>query len=164
MLFFIFSTQGAVDPTTYIDIIAVVLGFLMGPLDAEILYLLLAMTIDTVFGIMVARNNNTWSLIRLLDLTSKKVMVYMLWIIMFNAFDNIAGLPNTARWSVIMILVGFEIISAVKNTSRLGYNRLANALENMYLSLISQQGGSNNDERDDESSSKDDHEKLDRGE
>lgn len=156
MLLFTLGAQVAAEPTAWIDIVIVTVRFFVGPLNAELLYLLLAMAIDTTFGMMVAKRNRTWSWLRLLDLTSKKVMVYMLWLAMFNAFDNIAGLPNTARWSVIMILVGFEIISAVKNTSRLGYSRLAGALENVYLSLTNQQGGSTFDDNKHQHHKKDD--------
>lgn len=54
---------------------------------------------------------------------------------MFHAFDMIAGLPNSARWAVIMSLAGLEIISATKNTAKLGHNRLADVIESVYLAL-----------------------------
>lgn len=54
---------------------------------------------------------------------------------MFHAFDMIAGLPDSARWAVVSMLAGLEILSAIKNTASLGQTRLADALESLYLSL-----------------------------
>lgn len=60
---------------------------------------------------------------------------------MFHAFDMVTGLPNTARWSVIVMLLGMELLSAMKNTAQLGHGRLSDALEHVYLSLIKTNAG-----------------------
>jgi hypothetical protein len=105
--------------------------FIIGPLDLHLSYLLLAVSVDLVFGIQVAlkQKDFTWS--ALISKFGKKLKIYILWMVMFHA-----GLPDTARWSLIVLLTGMEILSAIKNTSKLGYGRLADALENLYLSLL----------------------------
>mgnify|MGYP007123079479 CR=1 FL=1 len=60
---------------------------------------------------------------------------------MFHAFDMVTGLPNTARWSVIVMLMGMELLSAAKNTAKLGHGRLSDALEHVYLTLIKTNAG-----------------------
>ncbi|MDK2600655.1 hypothetical protein QO179_24485 [Bacillus stercoris] len=58
---------------------------------------------------------------------------------MFHAFDMVAGLPNSARWAVVVMLAGMELLSAIKNTAKLGHNKLADALEGVYLTLMKSQ-------------------------
>lgn len=58
---------------------------------------------------------------------------------MFHAFDMIAGLPNSARWAVVVMLAGMELVSAAKNTAKLGHGKLADALEGVYLALMKSQ-------------------------
>lgn len=58
---------------------------------------------------------------------------------MFHAFDMIAGLPNSARWAVVVMLAGMELVSAAKNTAKLGHSKLADALEGVYLALMKSQ-------------------------
>lgn len=109
--------------------------FLVGPLNLQLAYLFLAVGIDLVFGIQVAKKEKTFEWKLLILKVRKKVLVYVLWISMFHAFDMVAGLPNTARWAVIVMLAGMEIVSAIKNTARLGHGTLADALESLYFSL-----------------------------
>jgi phage-related holin len=114
------------------------LVFLIGPIDTQIAYLLLTITIDLVFGVQVAvmENKFRWSI--LFTKVRRKLFVYALFIIMFHAFDVIAGLPDTARWSVILTLAGMEILSAIRNTASLGHSKLADSLERVYLALVKQ--------------------------
>jgi phage-related holin len=109
--------------------------FLIGPLDLQLAYLLLAVGIDLIFGIQVAvmEKKFKWSI--LFTKVRRKFIIYGLWITMFHAFDVIAGLPDTARWSVVVMLAGMEILSAVRNTAALGHSKLAEALEQVYLTL-----------------------------
>lgn len=109
--------------------------FMVGPLDIQLAYLILAIAIDLVFGIQVALKNKSFKWSILIKKVSHKLLIYTLWIGMFHAFDMVAGLPDTARWAVITMLAGLEIVSAIKNTATLGHSRLADALENLYLSL-----------------------------
>jgi phage-related holin len=111
--------------------------FLLGPLNLQIGYLLLAVAIDLCFGIQVARKEKTFSWKVLFQKVRAKIVVYALWISMFHAFDMIAGLPNSARWAVIVMLAGMELMSAAKNTAKLGHGKLADALEALYLTLLS---------------------------
>lgn len=110
--------------------------FMIGPLDMQLAYLLVAVGIDLVFGIEVARKEQNFRWGILLDKVRKKIFVYVMWISLFHAFGSILGLPDSARWSVILLLAGMEVLSAIKNTAKLGHNRLADALENLYISLI----------------------------
>lgn len=111
------------------------LVFLIGPINIQLAYLLLALGIDLVFGIQIAIRDRTFKWSILFKKLKNKIMVYVLWIAMFHAFDMVAGLPDSARWSVIVLLAGLEIVSAIKNTAKLGHNRLAEGLEKLYLSL-----------------------------
>jgi phage-related holin len=114
--------------------------FLIGPLDHQLSYLLIAMLVDLIFGIQVALREKKFSITILLHKFGVKLVTYGLWIVMFHAFDRIAGLPDTGRWSLILVLAGLEIVSAIKNTSKLGHSALAEALEKLYLTL-SKKGG-----------------------
>lgn len=109
--------------------------FLIGPLDLQLAYLLLAIGIDLIFGVQVAimEKKFKWSI--LFTKIRRKIIIYGLWITMFHAFDVIAGLPNTARWSVVVMLAGMELLSAIRNTAALGHSKLAEALERVYLAL-----------------------------
>lgn len=115
------------------------LVFLIGPLNQQIGYLLLAICIDLVFGIQVARKEKQFSFGLLFTKVRRKLIIYILWITMFHAFDMVTGLPNTARWAVVAMLASMEIFSAIKNTARLGYTKLADGLEQIFLSLLRQQ-------------------------
>lgn len=115
--------------------------FAVGPLNHQLSYLALAMVIDLIFGIQVALKEKNFRPMIMVKKFGIKTITYSLWIAMFHAFDMVAGLPDTARWSLILILVGLEIMSAIKNTSKLGYGGLADALEKLYLSLAKQKGG-----------------------
>lgn len=119
--------------------------FAIGPLNHQLSYLFLAMVVDLLFGIQVAVKKKEFSPIVLVKKFGVKVLTYVLWIAMFHAFDSIAGLPDTGRWSLIMVLVGLEIASAIKNTASLGHTQLAEYLESLYLSLTKQKGGSANE-------------------
>lgn len=116
-----------------------ILIFLLGPIDLQLAYLLLAIGIDFAFGIQIAVRDKAFKWCILFQKLRQKIIVYTLWIIMFHAFDMVVGLPNSARWAVIVLLAGLEIMSAIKNTARLGYGRLADALEGLYLALAKQQ-------------------------
>src|SRR5437763_9947672 len=120
------------DPFVFIKGILI---FLIGPLNLQLSYLLIAISIDLVFGIQVARKEKTFTWKLLLQKVRSKFIVYALWISMFHAFDMIAGLPNSARWAVVVMLAGMELMSAAKNTAKLGHSRLADALEALYLTL-----------------------------
>jgi phage-related holin len=109
--------------------------FLIGPLNLQITYLLLALGIDLAFGIQIAVRNQTFRWRILFTKLRHKIMIYALWISMFHAFDMVTGLPDSARWAVIVLLAGLEMMSAIKNTARLGHNQLADSLERLYLSL-----------------------------
>jgi phage-related holin len=109
--------------------------FLIGPLNLQVTYLLLALGIDLAFGVQIAVRNKTFRWRILFTKLKHKVMIYTLWISMFHAFDMVTGLPNSARWAVIVLLAGLEMMSAIKNTARLGHNQLADALERLYLSF-----------------------------
>jgi phage-related holin len=120
------------------------LVFMIGPLNHQVSYLFMAMVVDLLFGVQVAFKKKDFKLTVLVRKFGIKVSMYLLWIVMFHAFDSIAGLPDTGRWSLIMILVGLEIASAIKNTARLGHTQLAEYLEALYLSLTKTKGGSAN--------------------
>jgi phage-related holin len=112
------------------------LVILLGPLNHQLGYLLLAVAIDLVFGIQVAKKEKLFSWRVLFEKIRRKIFIYGGWIAMFHAFDMVAGLPDAARWAVILLLVGMELLSAAKNTAKLGYNKLADALEGVYISLV----------------------------
>lgn len=120
--------------------------FALGSINEQLAYLGIVMLIDLIFGIQVARKNKEFKWRTLWTKTRIKVFLYTLWIVMSHAFDQVAGLPDTARWSVLLVLAGLEILSAIKNTSKLGHSRLAEALENMYLALIKPKGGGTDNE------------------
>ena len=115
--------------------------FLLGPLNLQLAYLLLAVGIDLVFGVEVARKEKTFKWSIFFTKVRKKLFVYIMWISMFHAFDMIAGLPNTARWAVVVMLAGMELVSAAKNTAKLGHGKLADALEGAYLALVKSNPG-----------------------
>jgi phage-related holin len=120
--------------------------FAIGPLNHQLSYLFIAMFIDLIFEGQVARKEGQFKLPSLMKKFWGKVFTYVLWIAMFHAFDGVTGLPDTARLSLIIALVGLEIVSATKNTAKLGHNKLAETLGNLYLSLTKNKGGSTDEE------------------
>ncbi len=118
------------------------LVFILGPLSHQPAYLLVAIVVDLIFGIQVAIKTKTFRRKILFHKFGRKVSTYLLWIVMFHAFDMATGLPDTARWSLISILVGLEITSAIKNTTKLGYGVLAEAISALYLNFTKHKGGS----------------------
>jgi len=113
-----------------------ILVFFLGPLDIQLTYLLIAMIIDLYFGIKVARKENNFSFFVLREKMQNKLLMYVTWITLFHAFDMITGFNNTARWSIIVLLASMEILSAIKNTAKLGHSTLASSLERVYLALV----------------------------
>lgn len=109
--------------------------FLLGPINLQLMYLLLAIGIDLCFGVQIALREKTFKWKILFKKLRQKIVVYAMWISMFHAFDMVAGLPDSARWAVVVMLAGLEILSAIKNTAKLGHNRLAEGLERLYLTL-----------------------------
>jgi len=107
--------------------------FLVGPLNAQLAYMFVAIGIDLFFGIKVASKEKTFSWNTLAVKVGNKVMIYGAWIAMFHVLDMVIGLPSTARNGVILLLISMEIMSASKNTAKLGYGKLATLLENIYF-------------------------------
>jgi phage-related holin len=107
--------------------------FLIGPLNAQLSYVALAIFIDLMFGMRVAKKERTFSWSMFGSKVGNKLLVYGAWVSMFNALDMVAGLPNTARNAVILVLISMEIFSASKNTAKLGYGKLASLMENIYF-------------------------------
>jgi phage-related holin len=121
--------------------------FALGPINHQIYYLALAMVVDLIFGIQVALKEKDFKFSTMINKFGAKVSLYSLWVVLFHAFDKISGLPDTGRWALILMLVGLEIFSAIKNTSKLGYTALADALEKLYLGLNKPKGGTQNAEK-----------------
>lgn len=78
---------------------------------------------------------------------------------MFHAFDMVTGLPETARYAVLVMLCGMEMLSAIKNTAKLGHNTLATALEQMYFSLIKVKSPTETEKKSEEGGNQDELEK-----
>lgn len=106
--------------------------FLIGPINAQLGYVAVAVLIDLMFGIRVAVKTKSFSWNIFVKKVSNKILIYAAWIALFNALDMVVGLPSTARTSVIVLLISMEILSASKNTAKLGYGKLAGLLENIY--------------------------------
>lgn len=113
-----------------------IIVFLLGPLDLQLTYLFAVIVIDSMFGVQVAKKEKkfTWTL--LASKLANKLLGYSLWIMMFHAFDMVAGLPDTSRWALITMLVGLEILSSIKNTAKLGHVKLAMQLEALYMAIV----------------------------
>lgn len=111
------------------------LVFLIGPLDLKIAYLGVAMFVDLMFGMRVASAEKRFSWWILMSQVRRKVFVYGGWIMLFNALDAVLGLDQLARTTMIFLLITTEVFSVSNNTSKLGYGRLANAIERIYFTL-----------------------------
>lgn len=104
----------------------------LGPLNMQIGYLLIMIALDLYLGSKAAKKDKTFKFKYAFSRTIEKVIVYMIWIAIFNGLDMIADLPGTTRWLAILALFGQEIVSALRNTVRLGYVGLAQALAGVY--------------------------------
>lgn len=111
------------------------LVFLIGPLDLKLAYLGVAMLVDLMFGMRVASAEKRFSWWILISQVRRKVFIYGGWIMLFNALDAVLGLDQLARTTMIFLLITTEVFSVSNNTSKLGYGRLANAIERIYFSL-----------------------------
>lgn len=116
--------------------VRVALIFLFGPLNYQLGYLLLVMCVDLYLGIKVARKNKCFSLKFARDKTIEKTVIYCMWVILANALDRVLGLPGTARFVCLIILLGCEIISSLNNTSNLGYVAVSKLLRDFFLGFI----------------------------
>lgn len=132
----LFSTLLSSEPFTFLKGAIV---FFIGPLSLQLVYLLVIISIDLFFGIQVAKKEQQFDWKTLFFKVRKKLVFYSMLITLFHAFDMIAGLPDTARWGLILMLAGMEILSAAKNTAKLGHNNISAGLEQLYLSLIKPQ-------------------------
>ncbi len=121
------------EPMLYIKGLIV---FLLGPVDIQMSYLVAVILVDLWFGVQVARKEKTFTWGLLGSKLANKIFGYSLWIIMFHAFDMVAGLPDTSRWALITMLVGLEILSSIKNTAKLGHVKLAMHLETLYMAMV----------------------------
>lgn len=111
--------------------------FLIGPINSQLAYLGIVIAFDLILGIRVAIKKKLFRWSILLRKLRTKIMIYSLWISIFHAFDIVADMSGSARWSVILALMGLEALSALKNTAKLGHKEIAEALGNAYLSLVS---------------------------
>lgn len=120
--------------------------WLVGDLNYQLGYLLIVIMVDMLFATWAAKKHNEFEWSILLTKLRGKLTVYALWIIAFHAVDKMLNLPNSGRWMVTVALLGAEILSSAKNTAKLGYTHIADALENIYKSLTTNitkaQGGS----------------------
>lgn len=113
---------------------------LLGPLDKHLQYLAVMILIDLLLGVTVAKRLKVFTYGSLVEKMQAKLVVYFSWIVIFNMVDGFVGLSGAGRNSIIVLLVMMEMLSAVKNTSSLGYGKLADILERMYLSLMQGSG------------------------
>lgn len=124
--------------------------WLVGDLNYQLAYLGLVIIIDTMFAVWGAIKDKEFSWEVMFKKLGGKLAIYTFWIVIFHAADKILTLPNSGRWMAIVALLGAEIISSAKNTAKLGYTHVAEALENLYFSLAPKnnklQGGSCKDE------------------
>lgn len=129
----LFTSIISSEPFTFIK---GALVFFIGPLSLQLAYFLIVILIDLFFGIQVARKEKQFSWKILFAKVKKKMIFYSLMIALFHALDMITGLPDTARISVVILLAGMEVLSTIKNTGKLGHQKVSLALEQLYMSLI----------------------------
>jgi phage-related holin len=123
---------------------------LVGPLSAQIGYLFLVVFLDLYLGIKVAKKQKTFNLKYAIQKTVEKTAIYLIWIIMFHSWDVVLNLPDSARTVCIVALLGQELLSAIRNTRKLGYIAVANAIGSVYekftrTNVDSNQGGKQNE-------------------
>lgn len=111
--------------------------FLIGPLNTQIAYLLLVIFIDMYFGVRLAINKNEFKFSIFYKKVTQKIIVYAGWIAIFNAMDIVIGLPSVARASIIILLLFMEVLSAIRNTRDLGFEKLSDAISNILKSFVS---------------------------
>jgi phage-related holin len=104
---------------------------LVGPLNYQLGYLLLVIFLDLLLGVWAAKRECAFDLGYMVTKTIEKITIYATWIVISHAFDMVINLPGAARKACIVILLGREFISSIKNTKKLGYVDLAQALDNM---------------------------------
>ncbi len=107
----------------------------LGPLNLQIGYLFLVVAVDFILGVWAAKKTGSYDSRYAFSRSIEKLIVYTIWIIIFHSLDMVAKLPGTARWLCILALVGQEIMSALRNTGRMGYTGVVQALASVYMSL-----------------------------
>ena len=111
---------------------------LLGDLNYQLGYLALAMVVDTIFAIWVARRAKRFKWNEFLYKTTEKVTVYILVIILFHSLDRMLGLNGNARWTILFVLLVSDIFSSLRHLAALGYNNLSVMLGRGYWLLLGQ--------------------------
>lgn len=128
----LFESINQLDVSNYLNTL---MAFVFGDSIMQLQYLTISVFIDSSLGMRAARKEGVFSFGIAVDKIINKVIIYSSWVALFHAFDTVANLDNTAKTAVVLLLLSTEIMSAIKNTGRLGYGSLANSLERIYESL-----------------------------
>ncbi|MEW6769983.1 MAG: phage holin family protein [Bacillota bacterium] len=112
------------------------LFYALGDITYQFYYLIFLIIADTALGLVVSMRCAQFKYSVFLKKLTGKIGFYLLAIALFNAFDQIAELPHTARWLCLIALAGLELVSAFKNLSLLGYPNLAKALAQAYRDIF----------------------------
>lgn len=112
------------------------LFYALGSMNYQLYYLVFMIGVDVTLGTVASVKAKEFRLKEFARRNGIKLALYVTAIAVFNAFDQIANLPGTARWLCLIALAGIELISALKNISKLGYPQIARALEQAYRDIF----------------------------
>lgn len=109
---------------------------LLGPLNYQLQYLLIVMIIDLYIGIRAAYSQKNFKIKYCFGRTLEKFIIYTILIIVSHSLDVVIKLPGTTRWVCIIILLGYEAISVLNNTGKMGYSGISNTLKKYITSTL----------------------------
>jgi len=119
-----------------LNVLQAVFFFLLGSIDYRFAYLVLIIVIDTGLGVYASLKIKEFQSKLFFKKTAGKLVLYLIALITFNAFDNLVNLPGTARLFCLIALGGLEMVSILKNIADLGYPQISKALLQAYRDVL----------------------------
>lgn len=119
-----------------LGVLKAALFYALGSINYQLCYLAFMVAVDLTLGTVAALKAKEFRLGEFARRNGIKLVLYVTAIAVFNAFDQIANLPGTARWLCLIALAGIELVSTLKNISKLGYPQIARALEQAYCDIF----------------------------
>lgn len=113
-----------------------VLVALLGDLGLQIRYLGLVFCIDAILGAWAAIHERQFALHSFIIMTLRKLAIYLMVIILFNAADVVMETSAQFRRFALIALLSNDIFSSLKNIDRLGYRNLWSSL----IRIVAQRG------------------------
>lgn len=111
------------------DAIHAIWCWCFGGRPQDLAYLLLAVGIDGMYGIRVARKRGMFAIRILVRKAVEKIGTYLALVMLAHGMEAVAATPDVATRAVVVALINLEAVSVLKHIATLGNADLARTLE-----------------------------------